>query len=228
MLFISRRALMTLEDDDESYNSMGYGVVDTDDGIEELWDEDHLGMAINTHHLAIAGAPEEYKLGDIMKPYQAPETVSKLQVKTKLVKQVDVTVHKDAITSITWDATKLSEPVSIRLSDFGDQCDDFLFYGRYIQGGYPVTFVFDDRLMVVRPMAFRLELSDMSYGRASRYMGGRGWLSLGIRFDLRELTKDSLAEIIYSQLLKYNTLDAVIDSKARKERMKRRFAKPEV
>ena len=224
MLFISRRVMMTLEEDGERYNAVGYGVVDTDDGIEELWDEDHLGMAINTHNLKIAGAPEEYKLGDIMRPYQSPDSLSSLQVKLKMVRQIEVTVYKGSITNIVWNARKLQSPVSIRLSDFGSQCDDFILYGRYPQSGYPVTFVFDDKLTDIKSMSFRLETAELDYGTITRFLGGKGWAELGIRYDLRELTSDSLAEIVYSQVLKYNCAeDSILDSVARKKRMLSKF-----
>lgn len=83
-----------------------------------------------------------------------------------------------------------------------------------------VTLVFDDKLMVVRGHAFHSGVEDPEFVLLSP-----GWLEHGIKFDLRELTKESLAENLYSQITRFggDSRRAIVDDESRKRRLLKKY-----
>jgi len=120
---------------------------------------------------------------DFVKPVQEPGVSTDLQTKTQMLKRVTVTTYKSYITSIRCNFFDVTTPVSLRLSDFGKICADRLFYFRGAKIEHPITIILDDNVSF-GPCSFKtfepLMTSD-----------------LAVSFDIREITRDSVAEIIY-------------------------------
>lgn len=105
-----------------------YGIVDTDDNVEEMADYFKICHLCQRVGLKIAGVDFDYfkRSAGKIHVYQPKSTVTPLQVKTKTLKHIVVTVYKNIITSVTWNIEDITKPVSLRLSDFGTYCADFL------------------------------------------------------------------------------------------------------
>lgn len=201
MLFISRLI---------GYHN--YGVVDTDDGVEEVVDMQEL------YHLVIELGLEIYGVvpsgGAIMENrifvYQPEETLTQLQLKTMMLKQVHIKVWNNIITSIRWNGKTSEEIVDIRLSDYGIGVADFALARNASFGGYKVNLILDDKV----------EYSYYAFKRRYYEHTLVGKNGIGVIFDLRELS-DSKAEQIYKMLYfdKNEMLGSVHDSAERMDRM---------
>ena len=208
MLFISRRVGLDC-----------FGVVDTDDGVEEVVNKDDIAENVTRYKLDIKGVKEVGTLGiavDI-EPYQDVATMTRLQTKTSMLSKVDVTVYDKYITSIRWHT--IDEPATIRLSDFGERCEDCILVGNTLQGEHNITLVFDDKLKSITPHTLTVEGWSTSLGKDGR----------GVVVDLRELTNETIVEDVYRSLLfrsswrlrfiPEGSFDAIIDSEWRKQMM---------
>lgn len=210
MLYISRYV-----------RDISYGVVDTDDFNETIVPEDVVHDAVLKAGLTIGGVSKvgyvqfgDYSICEIF-PYQPPETFSQLQIKTNLIKHTSVLVWKNIITSVRWRANEIKEPVSIRLSDFGRVLGDRFLCGNSQTDSHKITIILDDKLEFERNSFWRPMALDES---------------AGIKFDIRELTRESAAELFYLRWVVHDGSDsrnkrvrAVIDSDDRKNSMMRRF-----
>lgn len=207
MLFISRYCGGTEWQPD-------FGVVDTDDGVEEVVCYDELDRVCVDYDLDIAGVTYLRKhpiveLENII-PWQAPSSISALQAKLAALYGIHTTIWNGMITSITWGNSAASSPATIRLSNLGHSCADYLlnscmFYQRHI-----ATFVLDDSVTITGD-TFKI-LSSLTIG-----MDG-----LGAAFDLREVSDDSVAKKVYLCVYEGEENEPytdIIDSSERKRRM---------
>lgn len=165
------------------------GVVDTDDGDEQVSTINDIIEAVLVYNIPIFGITANDL---IIRPYQPPETKTQLQLKTELLSFVKITVWNDIITNISWDSRKIKNPVSIRLSDFGLYLADFVFRGNDVSGDHKVTLIFDDKLLQVQPFSLQPLV-------APRPVKGRD--TVGVRFDLREVHDNALATSVYNSIM---------------------------
>lgn len=195
-----------------------YGVVDTDDNVEEVITRDDLEEAVRRRDIDIAGVTMlglQRLIIDVI-PYQPKP--SPLQMKTLMIHHVNVIVFNSCITNITWRRDKIGKNACLRLSDFGDSCADFILYGNMsLVSGDQITLVLDDKIKSITDHSFRLDTSERELVQldATQVNG------LGVRFDLRELHNNDIAASFYRQLFSYkgNILDFVDDSSERKLEM---------
>lgn len=114
MLYVSR-----------SFGSSCYGVVDTDDDVEETVEWVELCNAVLKHGLDIKGVQLGHNaIGAFVSsviPYQDIRYYSQAQVKAKTLLGVDVRTYKGEITRIVADGNITPDCVRIRLSEFGNR-----------------------------------------------------------------------------------------------------------
>lgn len=202
MLYISRRI-----------GANKVGVVDTDDGVEQIISLYQFGSSMYKK-LGVRGCTFTggYQSGAIVLPYQPDETRSPVQLKARLLTGVDIKVYNDIVTNINL-STVLNPPVTIRLSDFGSKCSDCLLFGNGENiGRHIITLVFDDKISVGEDV-FRHDIDVVS----------NGVQGIGAKFDLCEAEDVSK---IYSGLIRFNgwqILSSVIDRKERFDSMVRMY-----
>lgn len=167
---------------------MLYGVVDTDDGAEDLITLADLCNICCHMNLQVEGVKVKDGQIEVIKPYQAPETMTPLQRKAHALYGVEITEYCGAISSITYDGTSMKSAPVIRLSDICRWCGDFLFLNTDYCGVHAITLVIDNKCTFT-PKSF------MGYESYSPGISG-----LGVAFDIRELTWDDRAMMIYNLL----------------------------
>ena len=192
-----------------------YGVVDTDDGVEDIVSPTEIGQAVNFLFIKIAGVNPS--LG-ITRPYQSLGTKTVFQTKLLALHGVDTTVWSDMITSIRFDQHLETRSAELKLSDLGTSIGDFVLRGNTVSGELKLTLVFDDKLVSVEEYAF----SPLTT-KATSLSG------LGVVFDLRGVKREALAKSVYRSLMlgggkkkKYidaKVLDSIKDDAMRKIRM---------
>lgn len=196
-----------------------YGVVDTDDGVEDIVGVSVLMEALRTVGNIIVGANAVPTGGPLwhfiekIRPYQPSETMTQLQVKTSLLKHIDVLTYNSMVTSVQVRASEITAPVTIRLSDFGSMCADGVFRGLTWEGRHTVTVVIDDRIKFLEN-SFDLPVEDKA-----RCLGVDG---AGIMFDLREVSRPDVYKAVYSAVWDRNEIEVdrtIVDVPERKARM---------
>lgn len=182
-----------------------YGVVDTDDGVEDIVSFSDLYSALIAG-IEVVGVCATNLSGHTI--HQPAETSSQFQVKTNLLYGVDVKTFGDTITNIRLD--NCSKPVTLRLSYYGKSCAGFIFTGNKNVGRHRLTLVVDvdftEDTFKVHPM---LEFF---------YAGASG---IGVIYDLRELD-DEKAGLAYKTIFVDSAKElsaSVIDVESRKRRM---------
>ena len=187
-----------------------YGVVDTDDGIEQMVTLSDIADACCHKGLKIHGVRTGYDSLIAVIPYQPPETLTNTQKKTMSLYQVSIIVYSGAITSITFDGTSILKPATVRLSRFARYCSDYLFLNVDYCGVHAVTLVLDDNVHFTKKSFFGYE----SYSP--------GISGLGVVFDLRELYDNHSAWIVYDTLFSWSggadPLESIIDIPERRAR----------
>lgn len=184
-----------------------YGVVDTDDDTEGIVNVTALRKACLDGGLEIRGANPDiteitglhWLREDKIFVYQPPETRSQLQIKTRVLKHVDVTMYRSMITRIKWDIFAIHTPVTIRLSDFGTSCADFILTGAKEVDEHKVTIILDEKIDFSN-MTFKLRFYGDGYIDIER---------IGMKLDIRELDWEK-ARILYTLL--YDGFSAEIPS----------------
>lgn len=202
MLFISRRI------------GFDYGVVDTDDDTEEVVTDDELRQLHNVFGLTISGLTMRDYIEPRVVVYQPEETITPLQVKTRVMKHVDIKVYKDMITSIRFRASDImGESVEIRLSDFGTRCADYVLAGNVYVGRFPkLRLIFDDKVSMCPNAFVRLPYSNA-------LIGDHG---IGVQYDLTDMS-DKRAKQMYETLClskQTGMWDDIFDNETRKARIK--------
>lgn len=102
-----------------------YGVVDTDDGVEQIVNRMELNNAVIKLGIPIKGVHLGNGYGSdyvvAVTPQQSHETVTRQQAKLKTLKGVDIRTFNGEITAIIADINLADNNMRIRLSDFGDR-----------------------------------------------------------------------------------------------------------
>ena len=218
MLFISRRVFCVLRKGGPRgpLVELKYAVGDTDDDVESIVDRNSLEMCAIQYKMEIGGVEVDRTGRFVIEsmPYQPVETMTVLQTKTSVLHHVDVTVYEGAITSIAWYPDAMKAPVTLRLSDFGSRCGDCILWDN-LGSKHSVTLIVDDKISISYN-TFRPEIDNVSI----IFDGG-----LGVVFDLRELTREETADIIYSSVARYRdgSFDNILDSDERKYRMREKY-----
>lgn len=201
MLFISRNV-----------GTDKYGVVDTDDNVEEVLTWSELVHAVLDCGLEIAGAPRGMVGGTpvVAKavPYQHESYATPLMSKTSLLRHVDITVWRSMITRVFWRAEEADGPIRIRLSDFGDSCADCMLLDNNISAwGNRVTLVLDDKIT----------LSDCTFTLRNPNMSAIGAESaLRVALDVRDVTRIDTIKMVYRYLSQASIIHYIEDSDERK------------
>lgn len=197
-------------------------VYDTDDSSETLCSFDDLSQALQAG-LQINGVETQFTDVACMhipaiknvKAWQDPATCSVLQTKMSVVGHIDVTKFGRLITNIKWRGDEIFEPVSLRLSDFGEECADHIFYGNFYTSAVKAIVIFDDKI----------KFTGLSlYARV--FMG-----SIGAMYDLREVRNEEKASIVYKMLFSSanesmsvgSIFSCMIDEKSRLARWRNRY-----
>lgn len=177
MLFISRRV-----------GQGQYGVVDTDDGLEEVVDYERLKEAvvcgIDVKGVAVGSRLPWDKNSEIdiltIDVYNNRDVSSVMQTKLQVLKGIEVVVYDDTVVSVTWDRHRVKPGTSIRLSDFASKLGDLIFLSASRGPNSPITVVLDDTL---------------SYSELSlRFVTGTE-----VRLDIREVKNKETVAMIYAE-----------------------------
>lgn len=193
-----------------------YGVVDTDDGIETIVSLSELRDIVCVQRIGICGVISD---GSALREnmvfiYQPQHTRSKLQIKTRVLKGIDIKVFGTMITSITLDEVSNDNIVDIRLSDFGDACADFVLTRNTPNAGYRLNLILDDKVRY-SPFAFCRR-----YYTSFANRGG-----IGVVFDMRECS-DLVAEQLYRMIRndRNEMLGSIFDKAERMDRLTQNHA----
>ena len=180
MLYISRRVDKTT-----------WGVVDTDDDVETIVDGNEISRLVNSQCVTIHGVRPTVASSVSIEVYQPAETLTRLQVKTRTLQQVDIKVYKNMITSIRFNKDKIQNSPRIRLSDFGTELAGYVLSENKYCGHYKkLVLVFDDKL-TYKPNTFKR----LQFG--TPLVGVHG---MGLVYDLKELS-DFHARQVYDMLM---------------------------
>lgn len=157
MLFISR------------YVGAGmYGLVDTDDGGEEIVTKIVIEKAKQSG-VVVYGAEDITNV----RVYQPESTRTMLQIKTITLSHIDVKTYKNKITSVNI-LSGIKKPVILRLSDFGTVCTDYILIGNKPATRLKVLMVLDDKIgfskstfwtapsLTLRQMGIALDIHELS------------------------------------------------------------------
>lgn len=181
MLYLSRVI------DDRSY-----GVVDTDDDVEQVVTREELSTAIIKYGIAIEGIAYDKAIGGYRLRfdgvYQDPRYCSTLQMKAKTVLGVDIVTFRDEIVSILVDKSVVRSGLRVRLSDYATKFNCFSPIGWSVSvGNGSLVLVFDDSIEFVGGVP-RFETPDVC-------------------LDLSDVTNEALVTKIYEKLAKTNSID---------------------
>ena len=165
-----------------------FGVVDTDDGVEQVATARDIVEATLNSHLVIQGCSiDEFPT----RPWQPQETKTPLQLKTKLLSHVDVVTYKSAVTSIIWKGDKIKLPVTVRVSDFGCDLAEFILRHNNAYLEHKITLVFDDKIRKVVPWSLQPVVSPIPVKKFDR---------IGVIFDFSEVTNLKLLQSLYDSV----------------------------
>lgn len=177
----------------------GYGVVDTDDGVEEILSRQQLEEAVIKYGIEIKGVITKSRNWEHwiakVEVYQPPESVIKQQAKSKVLLGVDVKVFDDRITAIEWTASPNDKERVVRLSDYGTHVGAKVLnrmsvvYNKHTTAKSFLTIILDDKLTC----------DNKAFMNAS---------STDVKFDLREVTENRIAFIFYNNYITQYTTDA--------------------
>lgn len=148
-------------------------------------------------------------------PHQHPKWAKRIQAKTAVVHEVNVTTYKNTVTAVTFDSRNVKHDVTLRLSDYGDRCacdllSNVACFGSYGRGK-KVTIVLDDKInfqkhSFIPPISMDCDvLKD-------------------IVIDLREVTSDFRANRLY-WMFGLERCECLLDNEERRERFQNRELK---
>lgn len=182
------------------------GVIDTDDGTEEIV---YVGELIEiakkgVHINGVVDMGESH----FPFPYQLPNQVTQLQAKTAALLGVEVVTYNSYITAII--CNNQSCDTTIRLSDYGTSLQSMILRLTKDPAPKQLVLVFDDKLELL------CDYSLCPVYRAS-----------DLRFDVSEVTNPALSVSIYKSLIlnytergylaREDMYNRIIDSKERKD-----------
>ena len=181
MLYISRRI-----------GNTQYGVVDTDDMVEEAVDMSTLQDLYLNKGITIFGLNAVQRKATV---YQPVNMRSKQQVKMKMLRHVDVKVYQSFITSIVLDSAQITKPVDIVLSKFGSIIADRVFEGNQNVGEHKATVYLDDTL------TWRADAFWCGHDFSGTFIGiGDKRYGYGVVVDCSSVKNDELVWFLYRAL----------------------------
>lgn len=206
MLYVSRRV------GDESV-----GVVDTDDGIEEIHEINVLRWSLDGTDLRVHGFDFGMKLSPIIRPYQVPDLVTKEQAKLRTLFNIDTSVYKGILTNFICDSIALVRDVTISVSDICKGLGSCAFAGNRFgidHGAYRAILVMDDTITFAENALCFPESDFYSDSCLDSY----------VAFDLREMRDIGRVRAFYKQAAQYDMSDLfsslsslIIDNSDRKQ-----------
>lgn len=204
-----------------------YGVVDTNTWDEEIMSFDRILEVAFERSIKIRGVDTVVfgQSGGRVCAYQPDELQTPLKLKAKMMTSVVVKTFASVITAVDWNICDIKHDVSIRLSDFGTSCADYLLDNvgkssrdlRLDGGKKPnsgmVTLILDGKLQFA-PLTFALFGYDFSVINR-----------LNVKFDMRELPETVAYEVYDMLFLDCPTqhFDNIIDDDERSLRMQRHY-----
>lgn len=155
-----------------------FGVVDTETGVEEIMTHEDALVTLPYGEEVIKGVVHYGMGGNYcgVVPYQPNETLSRKQLKTKIMKQVEVRLYNGQITCVSWNPGELKHDVEIRLSDFGKSCAAFIMHAKLADINHIVTFVLDNKCKYGR----------FTFCEPSRGRYPHSCLNMTLKVDIRE------------------------------------------
>ena len=130
--------------------SILYGVVDTDDGKEQLITQRDLAYSACMLNMSIAGTAlgrdKDTGKKTLLRaaPYQLDSTRSAKQKKLVSLYGVDLVMYNGAVVGINYDGTKISRPVTINMAQFSNMLGDYLLIANFPCERHVLTIVRDD------------------------------------------------------------------------------------
>lgn len=157
-------------------------ITDSDDGVEDILGASELikyvrDLGVHIEGIKLVKRADRYAVyADVRQP---PDTVTARQAKSIILSGVNIVSTGGLISSIKWSKdSRVEGPVSIRLSDFGSKCADYLFWWEGLCRYPNLTLVFDDKI----------EISSKSLKRIDE---------VGIVSDVSGVVNNKLAETVY-------------------------------
>lgn len=183
--------------------SILYGVVDTDDGKEQLVSQQDLAYSTCMLNMSIAGTAigKDSSTGKktLLRaaPYQLDRTRSANQKKLASLYGVDLVIYNGAVVGINYDGTKMSKPATIHISQFCDSLGDYLLMAVYPCRRHALTVVLDDNV----------KFSPYSLCGYASYPPGVS--CLGAKFDIRDVSNVGAAYYMYQMLYRFGGVDSI-------------------
>lgn len=194
MFYISRKV---------SHNT--YGVVDTDDSVEDIMNKKELQRAVAHSMFKIEGVETEYdsKSGfwriKSIEPLECGIHSTAKTAKLAALHGIDMKLVGDRIISLSWDRYVYDKDFVLVLSDYATSCSDGIIYTSTLgKSAEPLLIKLDDNIQFTK--------STFNH-----------WSVMSVKFDLRSITKVKLANNLYrsyrgANQLGWRTLrDRVID-----------------
>lgn len=166
-----------------------YGVVDTDDGSEDVYNGEDIYAVCRELRLDIKGVVSR----GLIFPWQDSKTVSGYQAKL-LLAGIKTTVWNDIITSIRYENVQNGEIVPIRLSELGSSFGCSILFGNARSYRVQARLIFDDGFMPINVDTFGPLTGSVYMEYAPRRMG--------VEFDLSSVSDDELAMSVYKAVSK--------------------------
>ena len=182
MFYISRRIGATR-----------YGVVDTEDGREDIMTFDEVRKAVCEYGVNIVGVTKRrrgtYFVVDKIEVYVPDSRRSTNENKLRFMSGVNVKAQDGVIVDVDWKSPDINTPERVvRLSDYGTSCGPTILSQRTVKDGMlrhvadqKLTIVLDDKIKTVRKTF-------------------KGCYGTGLVFDLREVTNKQTADWFYADL----------------------------
>lgn len=167
-----------------------YGVVDTEDGREDIFTLNELKEMCCGMRIPIEGVTtfvSNYRTGNLniggVSVYQPAETSSVRQTKLNALFGVQIKTMDDTVVSIVIRDARQSSERPVRLSDYGSKCAKYLFHDNCRSlSGTRLTLVLDDNIWIC--------------GKAFK-----DFVECDVVIDLREVSNDKQAELVYRDML---------------------------
>lgn len=182
MYYVSRR-----------YGTNKFGVTDTEDGVEEMFTYQELKEAVVDLGIDIKGVEvftrctrqgQRRSISGIS-VYQLEDTVQTKQIKLHVLTGVDVKTAGDEIVGISWSNPDERKPYSLRLSNYGKSCANYIFSDikeyRWGLASF-LTIILDDKI----------EVTSKTFKRCAGF---------GVIVDLREVTNEKTVKAVYSEMI---------------------------
>lgn len=166
-----------------------YGVVDTEDNIEEQTGWLGLGTALSKGVNIKGCIVSNGKVRDAV-PYQSDVRLSTQQLKLKSMYGIEFLVWRDYVTGVVWNPDNLAKPVPVKLSSLGKKCGAGLLYQMPSSKNRNLILVLDEFI--------EFDMFTFMRYKHSQILNGS---TFSVRIDLR-LLSDEKVRIIYNSLVR--------------------------